>query len=491
MNHHDALDRELKSLLKSKAEDVAIPDPVQNAVENVLSSLPKQKRKKRFPSNRWRWLAAAVVFFVLLSAISVSTVPIFSEMLRSLFAKDNPDIGLLRAQELGLVHNPHIKVKDKGYTLVINEAVADPTRVTIALQLFDPKGKHNRDKLVIGNENQITIKDREGNKVDTMYDMGYTNDFYYLVAFFREPLQTDRITIEGNVQKLGQRNETPIEGDWNFSFDMDMKEANSKTTIEELSGSYTTPHGMTVTLKRLTRMVQGVRLELETELSDEAMARSPGDLWENQMLSFHFETMDKEEIHAVNPRKQGFMDSLMTSDHMVIGNGKMHWSYTFKYLPEEEPYRFVLDAYSVAELDGSQIAFKPAELVDPKGYQVLNDHFELNGTVLEKSDIEQDTNEMVISFYAELENEFDNNVWKAVDVLGNEYEVDRRGVSFLVNTLPDNWREGLISMGDRGMKQPYHFEIKGLSHIPEQLTLIREVVDKRYQDPNWSVLLNP
>ncbi|WP_025718499.1 hypothetical protein [Paenibacillus sp. 1-18] len=54
-----------------------------------------------------------------------------------------------------------------------------------------------------------------------------------------------------------------------------MKKANKQNKIEELAGSYTTPHGMTVTLKRLTRTVQGVRFELETELDDRAMASPP------------------------------------------------------------------------------------------------------------------------------------------------------------------------------------------------------------------------
>lgn len=44
-------------------------------------------------------------------------------------------------------------------------------------------------------------------------------------------------------------------------------------------------------------------------------------------------------------------------------------------------------------------------------------------------------------------------------------------------------------MGDRRAKQPYEFRITKLDPIPEELTLIREVVDKRYKDPNWSLLL--
>lgn len=489
MNFHDPVDHELKQLLNAKRKDLIIPDIVQLAMENALSSISEQNVKKRYSRKRWRWAAAVIALFFILGAVSIYSVPTFGEMIRSLFAKDNPDIGLLRAQELGLVHNPHIKVKDKGYTLVIDEAVADPTRVTMALQLFDKKGKHDRDKLLLGDLNNITIKDANGKALDTMYDMGYTNDFYYMVAFFNEPLQTDKITIEGNIRTLGNRNEPSIEGDWNFSFDIDMREANQQTKIEELSGSYTTPHGMTVTLKRLTRMVQGVRFELETELNDAAMARSPGGLWEKQMLSFHFETIENEEIHSVNPRKMGYMDSLMATDHTVIGEGKIRWSFIFKYLPEHEPYRFILDGYSVAETDDSRISFRPSELIEPKSFQILTDRIQLVGISLEDSQNRDGTYETAVSFYGEMDNEIRNEEWKAFDSAGKQYDVGKRGASSLEDALADNWREGFIGMGDRNMQQPYEYRIMGLDHIPEQLILVRQVVDKWYKDPDWSVLL--
>lgn len=489
MNYHDPVDRELKQLLQSKTQDLIIPDTVQLAVDNTLSSLSKQSMKKRNFLKRWRWAAAVIALIFVLGTVSIFTVPTFAEMIRSLFAKDNSDIGLLRAQELGLVHDPHIKVKDKGYTLVIDEAVADPTQVTVALQLFDKKGKHDRDKLALIDPNKITIRDDKGNEVGSMYDMGRTNDFYYMVAFFSEPLQTDKVTIEGNIGTLGQRKEPSIEGNWDFSFDIDMKEANKQTKLEELSGSYTTPHGMTITLKRLTRMVQGVRFELETELDGEALARSPGDLWEKQMLSFHFETIEGEEIHSVNPRKMGYTYSLMTSDHRVIANGKMRWSYTFKYLPEHEPYRFVLDGYSVAEKDESRVSFKPSELTEPKTFNILNDTVELVGTSLEESLSGDGTSETVVLIYGEMENEMSHEEWKAYDSAGKRYDVNIRGSYSNINTLADNWREGLISIGDRNTQQPNEFRIQGLDQIPEELILVREVVDKRYKDPEWSVLI--
>ncbi|GAB6930939.1 hypothetical protein JCM10914A_49220 [Paenibacillus sp. JCM 10914] len=490
MNYHDPIDRELEQLLKSSTDKVVIPDTVLLAVENALSSLPEQKVKPRFSAKRWRWAAAVFALIFVIGTVSIFTVPTFAEMIRSLFAKDHPDIGLLRAQELGLVHDPQINVKDKGYTLEINEAVADPTRVTMALQLFDSRGKHVRDKLILTEPNQITIKDDNGNLVKTMYDMGYTNDFYYMVAFFGEPLQTEKITIEGNITTLGSRGQPQTEGDWKFSFDMDMREANKKTQIEELSGSYTTPHGMTVTLKSLTRMVQGVRLELETELDEVAMTRSPGDLWEKQMLSFHFETLQGEEIHSVNPRKSYYKDGRMTSEHKSIGHGKVLWSYTFKHLPEEEPFRLVLDGYTVAEVDGSQISYRPSEQTEPQSFKILNDNVEIVGTSLEESQSGDGTNETAISFYGEMENEITHTEWKAYDSTGRQYDVSMRGGASVINALSDDWREGLIGMGDRTNQQPIEFRIPGLDQIPEELTLVREVVDKRYKDPDWSVIFN-
>jgi hypothetical protein len=51
------------------------------------------------------------------------------------------DSGLLDARQFGLVQNPHVKVKDKGYTLEINEVVFDPIRIIMGVKIMDPHGK--------------------------------------------------------------------------------------------------------------------------------------------------------------------------------------------------------------------------------------------------------------------------------------------------------------------------------------------------------------
>ncbi|WP_258013858.1 hypothetical protein [Paenibacillus polymyxa] len=90
----------------------------------------------------------------------------------------------------------------------------------------DENGKHDSQILAIGDANKITIKNDKGNVIGSMYDMGYTSDFYYMVDFFSEPLKTNKITIEGSIGSVERRNETLIKGNWNFSFDIGMKKAN-------------------------------------------------------------------------------------------------------------------------------------------------------------------------------------------------------------------------------------------------------------------------
>ncbi|SMF85555.1 hypothetical protein SAMN05661091_3050 [Paenibacillus uliginis N3/975] len=111
------------------------------------------------------------------------------------------------------------------------------------------------------------------------------------------------------------------------------------------------------------------------------------------------------------------------------------------------------------------------------------------GASLEDSQNEDGSYETAISFYGEMENEVLNNKWSAYDSAGKKYEAHFRGASGYINTLPDSWKVGLIEMGDRNMPNPYQFRIEGLSQIPKELTLVREVVNKRYTDPDWSVLM--
>jgi hypothetical protein len=68
----------------------------------------------------------------------------------------------------------------------------------------DENGKHDRQKLAIGDANKITIQNDKGNVVGSMLRYRATSDFYFMVDFFSEPLKTNKITIEGSIERLSE-----------------------------------------------------------------------------------------------------------------------------------------------------------------------------------------------------------------------------------------------------------------------------------------------
>ncbi|GMX61633.1 hypothetical protein Elgi_14370 [Paenibacillus elgii] len=473
---------QVMSVLRDEEVEPVTPIPMTERVGRVT-----MKRRRKI----W-WVTVGVAsILVLLGVASFYSIPTVAEIIRSLFSRNNVDIGLLRAQEFGLVQHPNIKIKDKGYTLKIDEAVADPTRVIVALQLFGPDGRHERDRLRLSEEgSRILVKDEQGKVIGKLYDMGATNDFYYLVTFFPEPILSNRIMIEGQIGKLDgdawKKGFPVVKGNWSFEFPIDMTEAQKQTRITELQGEYTSPGGMTVRLKRLTRMVQGVRLELDTELSSEALARSPGDLWQKQTLMFHFEDAAGSEIHSVNTRKHPSMNSLMTQSRIAGDKaGLMHLSYTFQYLPENQPYRFVFDGYYIPERDGSSVSFAPARLQEEPGFfRADGDDIRLKGFTIEQP---PNTNgketEGTLHVDGKLWNGYSfDDYWMARDSEGKEYQVSMRGAS---SSKGSGWKDGMIEL-----REDYEFRIPGMLTVPERITLIRNVVNKRYVNVDWSVEMN-
>lgn len=461
-------------------------------VELEKVAVPDRKRKNPKILKSLRIAMGAALLLIVLSAVILYSVPSLAETLRSLFVKNNMDIGLLRAQEFGLVEHPNIKVKDKGYTIKIDEAVADPTRVIIALQLFGPNGKHDRKRLVFADGNRIEVKDDQGKVVGELYDMGFTDDFYYMIVNFSEPLQTDQIRIEGHITELGskRKNSPTLKGDWNFNFSMDMTEANKQTTSTPLMGSYTSPDGLTVTLKSLTHMVQGVRFEFDKKLSEEALSRSPGELWKQQGMKFHFENSAGEEIQSVNPRKSPSKSFVMSSSSIPGDKpGQMHWSYTFPTLPQDTPYTFVFDGYFVPEKDGSSVQFEPSKLKEhPIPFDFDGDELKLfDFTVESPPNTNSNEKEGSLHFSGKFRNEFMNSEWIFKDVAGKEWPLTGRGA---YSPRGSGWKDGYIEIVESqsdNKKYFFQFRAAGLTKIPNQLQLIRTIVNRLYTNVDWSV----
>ncbi|PUA36974.1 hypothetical protein C8Z91_22820 [Paenibacillus elgii] len=79
-------------------------------------------------------------------------------------------------------------------------------------------------------------------------------------------------------------------------------------------------------------------------------------------------------------------------------------------------------------------------------------------------------------------NEFSYDDWAARDSEGKEYRVSMRGAS---SSKGSGWKDGTIELGE-----DYEFRIPGMLTVPERLTLIRNVVNKRYVNVDWLVEMN-
>ncbi|MCC3374022.1 DUF4179 domain-containing protein [Cohnella sp. REN36] len=451
----------------------------------------------RTRASRRKLLISSVLLLLAVCMAASFAIPAVADRLRSLFEQGGAaDSGLLRAQELGLIQHPDIRVTDQGYTVRIDEAAADASRVVLALQVFGPDGRHLREHLHLTpldldvSRNHITLKDEQGNVIGELFDQGMTEDFYYLVCRFTSPPQTDQITVEGQLTTLGNESDRPgvdkipeIKGNWSFRFPLDLRKADSHTTASTLDLGYVAPDGLTVRLTKLTRMVQGIRLELDTELSEEAMLHSPGDLWRQMSLSFHFEDQKGREIHSVHTRKRN-TKSKLESESGVPGDrpGLMHWSFTFKEMPENKPFTFVFDGYEVAERDDASVSFAPAELRDhPIPFHFSGDDLLLTDfRVASPPDTNGDVPEGALRLTGGFRNSDRPGKWVIVDPQGREYALTARGSSSVDGT---DWKNGFIRILD------YELRAAGLTTVPDELRLKRTVIFRLYNDVDWSASL--
>ncbi|WP_143089046.1 hypothetical protein [Paenibacillus sp. UNC496MF] len=246
-------------------------------------------------------------------------------------------------------------------------------------------------------------------------------------------------------------------------------------------------------MKQLTRMVQGVRIELDTELSDEALRRSPNGLWQKQALSFHFEDKNGKEIHSVNTRKAPHMESLLSKSSVPGAKpGQMHWSYTFEYLPQNEPYRFILDGYSVDETDGTSVTFQPSKLkTKPVLFQSYGDAIKLKDFTIESSQGKDvSNNEGTLHITGKLLNEFDGSDWQLKDSMGKVYSLTPRGGISVSQSNVMDWKSGLLLLEGGGVTEKW-FQLRAekLNNIPDILTLTRTVVNHRYTNVDWAIAI--
>jgi hypothetical protein len=466
--------------------DKGLPDEftmsVMHALDGVsVEPLPDElevtgRLRRRSFFGKKGWISVASVLLVC-GLLLLYAQPTIANLVRTLFTADSTtDIGLLEAQQLGVVQNPKVKVSNKGFTLEINEVVVDATRLVLAIKLTDQEGRPLTDML--GDWSKLKVTDRNGKEVAWLRSMGGSPNFDKLTYIFPKEVPTDILIVEGQFDEIGNslKNIPYTKGDWSFRFEVDMTKANELKLTDLLNEQYTTPDGLHIEMEKLVRTSSGVRLELNTSLNGEAAQLSLGDLMEKQFLSYHFEDEQGNEISSVNSQKVPHTDSMIAQSFYVDEQtGHLHWTFTFLYLPyDRQTIRFVLDGYSIPVASESSVTFHPTDLASsPLIFRDQGDAIKLLDMKVDQDPGSQQPEKVgIIEIYARYTNMVRWDEWVARDEQGHEYNVSFRG----------GYSGGEIK--EAGGDASYI--LQGMTELPEQVTLIRKVTDRLYTNVKWS-----
>ncbi|MGN7764252.1 DUF4179 domain-containing protein [Paenibacillus sp. 22594] len=435
---------------------------VGEQVHNDMYS-PKKAARRSYTTLQ-RWTSAAAILLVLCGSLIYAS-PSLAEIVRSMFVSDAVlDPGLLQSKELGLIQNPSISVSDNGYKIQVNEVSADATRLTIALKVTDRFGKAILNGF---NPEQITVKDETGNSVGLLRSPLGTNEKVDVLTYiYKGELNSSILTVESQIDRIRQD-----EGDWGFSFAVDLSKADALTNVYKLVGRYVTPDGLIIQMDKLTHTPSGVKLEFTTSLGEQKINKVPTEMEERQTLMFHFENEHGETISKVNETDS---ISMLAGETSVRTDKGIHWVYTFIDMPfDTQEIKMVFDGYSIPETSDEKIIISPFELKKESAmFSGSGDKMWFKSFSLSEEPGQNETTPIGV---LEVRGEYYNTVnplieqWMAVDDEGKKYNIEYRGP---------------IDLNSKYLNGK--FIIKGLSYTPKKLILSRNVIDRYYNNVEWS-----
>jgi hypothetical protein len=403
------------------------------------------------------------------------------------------DLHLADAKKLGIIQQPNIEVSDQGYTLTLQEVVADPNRMVLNVRITDKAGKPVNEAMSMFDAHQLQLQNGDGETIGKVTSVvgwesktaeGKFNQEYLLLTYtFPDEDPGDTVFIKGDIHELvtNHKKGKTVSGNWNFSYKADMTKANKLSVTTELKEAYTTPDGLNIEMKRLVHTPAGVKLVFTTSFTDEATTNTSKDLRKKLGVMYHIVAENGDDLTRVNsPKNGGYHDNTMDYTVKEIDTvGTMEWTYYFKNLPyDSQQITFVLDGYYVPVESNDSITFQPQELQqNPAAFKAQGDTLNVNAmTITETTDEPGISGWMSIS--GEFTNHYDNDEWLAHDTEGKEYKVIRRGA----HTIGEN-----VTFGEtKEHANLIYLIVKDLQTLPEELTLTRTITDKKYTNVDWS-----
>ncbi|ANY66020.1 hypothetical protein BBD42_05770 [Paenibacillus sp. BIHB 4019] len=460
------------------------PDPLD--LEPGVSSIAQQVKRQhaaRKSLRRKAWgLAAAAV--VLAGSTLLYAQPTLADMVRSLFAQNSyVDNGMKQAQEAGLVQHSDASAENQGYTLKVNEVIADSTRLIVGIDIYDAKGNPVAGEIQSTNGNFVLFDVDRGHIGDIPYGImtGGNTTTSRFEFVFRRPVLKDKLQFDAYINQIALHQGTPgadgfssktVKGQWTLRVDVDLSKAKAQTLLTPIGISYETPSGIRIQMQGATRTPSGGSLEFTTSLTPEAASRALNGQSGFNLLNYHLE----DEQGNVLEKSPSMTEMEFSSRRYEFDrwSGLTKWFYQFDdFAYDKQQIRFVLDSYMIREKGEAAVIFDPsqASAENPVLFEDAGDSLLLKGLTVNSDGVGK------IQIGGTFSNpNFASDTWIAVDENGKEY---RMSVGGGYSEQNPNLDDG----ADLG------FVMFGMNSMPKELTIKRTVINRQYKDADLSFII--
>jgi len=349
------IDKQITQTLNKVAGELDQP----NFVMPYQVAAYKRKRSRLLAS----WVIPVSISCALLLTISVS--PTFAAYVKSLF--DGSDQELQYAAQEGFSQKVNASVTDQGYTVEIEEILADPMRIVAVYSIKDQqKNFIHPDKLHISN---VEVTDSKGNIIKETRIYGVQNRENYGYLTLKKPGETEdqKLVLQFEGNQIDS-----VEGNWALKIPFDLEKTTKASQVLPIDKTYTTPQGLQIKLNSIMYSPTAASVDYETKWTEEAKKRlveeskqvkgkvDSADLYvryDDFKLNFHVENEKGEKVKDLTR-------ALDTPSKALGEYGHLNRQYGFAPLSPDHQYTLVLDSLVKTEPYELGISFEPKQLAD-------------------------------------------------------------------------------------------------------------------------------
>lgn len=464
-------------------ETLQTPTLPENFTDLVLDQLEPYSKSKKQRKAVWKHAALTAAGVVLAVGIGATVNPAFAQFIGGLFSTDQVDEGLNIAAEAGLTKRVDLQVEDQGLTFVVEDVIADSSRVSLSYKVLNKNGKPQDTYLKNMNEseNSITAIDQDGNLLNRLSTGWQEGSDYGFVGFsLGGHDELEKLTIAFDLVELNG-----VQGKWQLEVPVDLQENRKLTKSIDLNEVSASHHGVIVDLKNLQIAPSSSEMVYETsfapeefELAEEARKQFETEFGANKMdslvygvdtqIAYHIENADGKTIYSTyNPIDSDSNGMLGSSGEEGDKIGQTKWMDSF--IPSQENnLTFVLDGVYKKELANLSLTIQPKNIKkQPVSVEYKGNHLAITSVKknhdfsLQKSlnPIKKDTSVVIEMKGGRDTLSSDLGSWMVVDDKGNVY--------------PGNPSGSVLNKKDKNGRfiTTIELELDDLEEVPEQLTL--------------------